>query len=85
MSANTWLSLVVVVFWLGLGIAIRASRSTTSIFPVIPLVPGVLWLVGVVVNHFASPWGTVVVGAIHYVHPRSAQYLRAPRKQFPIS
>jgi len=67
MSANTWLSLVVVVFWLGLGIAIRASRSTTSIFPVIPLVPGVLWLVGVVVNHFASPWGTVVVGAIHCV------------------
>ena len=65
MSPNTWLSVLVVVFWLVLGIAAKAAKSTISLSPVIPLIPAILWLAGILVNHFGSPWGTIIITAIH--------------------
>jgi len=65
MNSNILLTVIVVAFWLGLAIAVKASKSTTSLFPIIPFAPGILWLVGIVVNKFHSPWGTVAITGIH--------------------
>jgi hypothetical protein len=65
MNPNTLLGLVVVVFWLGLVIAVKASKSTTSLIPIIPFLPGALWMAGIITNRFASPWGTRIIVGIH--------------------
>lgn len=67
MSANQLLALIIVVYWVALAIGVKASKRTTSLFPIIPLIPGVLWGIGALLNHFASPWGTIAIGVVHVV------------------
>lgn len=43
------------------------KRRGMSVAPVIPLVPVALWGVAAIVDHFITPWGTIVIGSAHAV------------------
>ena len=71
--ANLVLVLFLLVFYLGLVavleirnlLAHRPLNDGPSLFPVIPFLPAAFLGIGVLINHFASPWGTCAVVAVH--------------------
>ena len=65
MSPNAWLGIIVAAFWIGLALAVKKAKPTTSLVPIIPLVPAALFGLGVIINTYRSPWGTAIVGGIH--------------------
>lgn len=67
MNTNIWLFAIIMVFWLGLAIAVKVSKSTVSLFLIIPFAQIFLWLIGAVVNRFYTPWGTIAITAIHFL------------------
>lgn len=65
MNNNSLLILITFVFWSGFAIAVKVSKSTTSLFPVIPFVPIILLGGGLLLNHFLPPWGTIMASVVH--------------------
>lgn len=62
---NTVLLATVAGFWLLLTVGlIRARRSWAPMTVVAPLV---LLLLGIALNHWVAPWGTIAIGLIHVV------------------
>ena len=47
--------------------AADGRRRSVSLFPVIPVIPAVVWGIAYVVDWFAEPWGTLVIGSLHVV------------------
>ena len=42
-------------------------RRSVSLFPVIPVIPLLVWGVAYVVDWLAAPWGTLVIGSLHLI------------------
>ena len=42
-------------------------ERSVSLFPVIPVIPLLVWGLAYVVDWLAAPWGTLVIGSLHVI------------------
>jgi hypothetical protein len=45
----------------------EAKRGGVSIVPAIPFIPLAFWGAAVLIDRFAAPWGTALIGGLHAV------------------
>lgn len=64
MISDIILVVFVIIFW---SLFVLAFRKRTSVIPTVPFFPVGLLFLGLVINHFCLPWGTVVIIVIHIV------------------